>query len=83
MALDELFESLLTRGRSEQCAEEVNEMFKQGFVPLYGLLKPAPNFNYCRRIEIFLNFKERKKKEENPNIPMPFQELVFLQASLN
>ena len=82
--MDELFESLLTRGRREQCAEEVNDMFKQGFVPLYGLLKPASNFNWCRRIQIFLNFKERKKKEEeNPNIPMSFQGLVFLQASLN
>ena len=81
--MDELFESLLTRGRREQCAEEVNYMFKQGFVPLYGLLKPAPNFNWCRRIYIFLNFKERKKKKENPNIPMSFQGLVFLQASLN
>ena len=81
--MDELFESLLTRGRREQCAEEVNDMFKQDFVPLYGLLKPAPNFNWCRRIKIFLNFKERKKKEENPDIPMSFQGLVFLQASLN
>ena len=41
--MDELFESLLTRGRREQCAEEVNDMFKQDFVPLYGLLKPALN----------------------------------------
>ena len=48
--MDELFESLLTRGRREQCAEEVNDMFKQDFVPLYGLLKPALNFNWCRRI---------------------------------
>ena len=33
--MDELFESLLTRGRREQCAEEVNDMFKQGFVPFF------------------------------------------------
>ena len=36
MALDDLFESLITRARREQCSEEVNDMFKQCFVPLYG-----------------------------------------------
>ena len=51
--MDELFESLLTRGRREQCAEEVNDMFKQGFVPLYGLLKPAPNVNWCVEFRYF------------------------------
>ena len=38
-------------------------MFKQGFVPLDRLLKPAPNFNRGRRIKIFLNLKKLKKTE--------------------
>ena len=58
-------------------------MFKQGFVPLYGFWNLRQISTGEGEFRYFEILKKGKKKEENPNIPLSFQGLVFLQASLN